>query len=88
MTERELPPLERWADVARQVFWTSWALVPLMSLLDSWDVIDRGRGLWLWVAIAVSVVWTLSLASWAVGAWRRRHRPRPPDDPEAEARPT
>ena len=65
-------PLESWADRARKVFWGAFALVPILSLLDGAGAIDRGRGGWLAVSIVVSVVWTVSLATWGLGAWRRR----------------
>ena len=65
-------PLPRWAGAARETFLTSWAFVPIISILNQLDVIDSRAGFWLLVSIVLAVVWTTSGLTWAVGEYRRR----------------
>lgn len=73
MTSTDVRPLPSWANAARLTFWTSWALVPLISILDSAGAIDAGSGPWYGLRVAVAVVWTLAGLTWALAEHKRRH---------------
>ena len=65
-------PLPMWAGTAREAFLTSWAFVPVISILNQLDLIDSRSGFWLLVSIVLAVVWTVSGLTWGAGELRRR----------------
>lgn len=69
----DIRPLPSWANAARLTFWTSWALVPLISILINVDVIDGDSDRWFALRVAVAVVWTLAGLTWASAEYKRRH---------------
>lgn len=73
MTLTDVRPLSSWANAARLTFWTSGALVPLVSILDSADAIDFESGPWYALRVAVAVLWTIAGLAGAFAEYERRH---------------
>lgn len=84
MTRRDLPPLERWADVARRTFWTSWGFLVWFNLFESFDAGPRFGSFWWWIWGLLTIAWTVAGGTWAVGAWRRRRRSAPHEHEKSE----
>lgn len=73
MTTTDVLPLSPWANRARLIFLTSWTLVPMMRVLESYGVLDRHNTYSIALRIVVAVVWTLAGTAWGIAEYQRRH---------------